>query len=970
MDKLKTSYKKNLIYELRETLEKNSDSEVRFDDGSRALYATDGSNYRYFPIGVVIPRTTEGAVKAINICHDFNVPVLTRGGGTALAGQGCNEAVLIDFSKYVNKVLEIDPKNRIARVQPGTILDHLRDPAQKQFNLTFGPDPATHTHCTLGGMIGNNSCGIHSVMAGRTVDNIRELEILTYDGIRMKVGKTSEEQLERIISEGGRKAEIYNGLRKIRDNYSDLIRKRYPDIPRRVSGYNLDQLLPENGFNVARALTGTESTCITILEATLELIYSPPGRALLVLGYPDIYEATTHIQHILGYKPLGLEGIDEQLVDFMRRKQLHLNDLKYLPDGKGWLLVEFGGESRNEALANAEKAMEKLKKEPAAPSMKLYSNLTEENHIWEIRESGLGATANVPGMPLSWPGWEDSAVHPQHLSQYLKEFRRLLDKYNYIASLYGHFGQACVHCRISFDLFTKKGINNYRSFINEASDLVLKFEGSFSGEHGDGQSRAELLEKMYGTELVNAFQQFKQLWDPNWKMNPGKVVKANPIISGLRLGTSYNPWHPRTNFKFTTDNGSFAQATLRCVGVGKCRRTGNAFMCPSFLVTREEEHTTRGRARMLFEMFQRNLIGKNGWNTKEVKEALDLCVSCKGCKKECPVNVDMATYKSEFLSHYYRFPRLRPPHAYVMGLIGYLAPIAAKMPEVANLFTQTPIISNIFKLATGIAQKRPFPKFADLPFTSWFPRHQKNYLSSTQKKVILFPDTFNNFFWPQTLRAATIILEHWGYQVSIPQHRVPAVRPLIHYGMLHLAKWELKNLLASLRKQIRDGIEIIFLEPSTAAVFKDELNQLFPNDKDAQRLSQNCFLISEFIIQEKPDLPQIKKRAILHGHCHEKAVLDMTATRSILAQMSIQFSEPQEGCCGMAGSFGFEANHYKYSQMIANQYLIPAIKNKGKDELVIANGFSCRTQILDGTKVMALHLAEVIAQGFDLSYHK
>jgi FAD/FMN-containing dehydrogenase/Fe-S oxidoreductase len=964
----KKSMQPDLMYDLQSALQKDTDAEIRFDNGGKALYATDGSNYRYVPIGVVLPRTTGAVVQTIGICKKFDVPVVARGGGTALAGQGCNEAVLIDFSKFLNKVLAIDPDTKTARVQPGTILDDLRNSAQKQFNLTFGPDPATHNHCTLGGMLGNNSCGIHSVMAGRTVDNVESLDVLTYDGIRLKVGKTSDKELDTLISGGGRIGEIYSGMKKIRDLYGDSIRKRYPKIPRRVSGYNLDELLPENGFNVARALVGTENTCVTILEATLDLVHSPPGRALLVLGYPDIYEAATHINEILEYKPLGLEGIDELLVDFMKKKQLHVDDLKYLPDGKGWLLVEFGGENRNDALNNAKKVMGVLKKEPKAPTMKLYTEMTEEEHIWEIRESGLGSTANVPGLPLSWPGWEDSAVHPDNLSRYLRELRNLFNKYNYVASLYGHFGQACVHCRISFDLITRKGITAYRSFLNDASDLIVNLNGSFSGEHGDGQSRAELLPKMYGPELVKAFEEFKQLWDPKWKMNPGKVVKPNLIISGLRLGTSYNPWRPDTYFKFTNDMGSFARATLRCVGVGKCRRTGNAFMCPSFLVTREEEHTTRGRAHVLFEMFQQDVIGKEGWNTEAVRKALDLCLACKGCKKECPVNVDMATYKAEFLSHYYRFPRLRPPHAYLMGLIGYLAPIGAQMPAVANFFTQAPVFQNVTKALFGIAQKRPFPKLAEIPFTKWFNKRPARRVSS-EKRVILFPDTFNDYFYPQTLKAACAILENWGYYVTIPHGRIPSVRPLIHYGMLKLALWEINNILVMMRQEIRDDIPVIFLEPSTASVFRDELSQLLPLDRDAQRLTQNSYLISEFIKQENLILPMIKKKAILHGHCHEKAVLDISATRSILQKMGIDYSEPQSGCCGMAGSFGFEANHFEYSEKIGNQYLIPAVKNRDQDTLVIANGFSCRTQILDGSGVMGLHVAEVIAQGFNLPFN-
>ena len=967
MEKKERKKLQELSHEIEVRMRNYSDSEIRFDNGGRAIYATDGSNYRYVPIGIVIPHTTEAAIEALRVCHHFDVPVLARGGGTALAGQSCNEAVVIDFSKYLNKVLDINPSEKTARVQAGTILDDVRFPAQKQFHLTFGPDPATHSHCTFGGMIGNNSCGIHSVMAGRTADNIRELDILTYDGIRMTVGKTSDEQLESIIAAGGRKGEIYQGMSQIRNRFSDQIRQRYPQIPRRVSGFNLDELLPEKGFHVARALVGTENTCVSVLEATVELVHSPPNRVLLLLGYPTVYEAAAHINEILQFAPVGLEGIDNQLVSFMKRKHLNLDKIGLLPEGQGWLFVELGGEDPGEAQSNAQKVMDALKKEPDTPTMRLFTDEIEMEQIWEIRESGLGATANVPGMPLAWPGWEDSAVHPDHLSQYLKGLRALFDKYNYQASLYGHFGQACVHCRITFDLFTKQGITAYRSFVNEAADLVITYGGSFSGEHGDGQSRGELLPKMYGAELIEAFGQFKHIWDPRGKMNPGKVVNPHEITSGLRLGTSYNPWSPPTHFKFTQDDGSFAKATLRCVGVGKCRRTRNAFMCPSFLVTREEKHTTRGRAHALFEMFRRDLLGKKGWNSKEVLDSLDLCLSCKGCKKECPVDVDIATCKSEFYSHYYRFPRLRPRHAYILGLIGYLAPIGAKVSWLVNFLTQTPLINRVTKFAGGITQKRPFPTLTNRPFTKWYTErpHVKN---PSGKELVLFPDVFNNYFYPQTLRAATVVLEHWGYHVTLPQGRVPAVRPLIHYGMLNLAVWELKNILTLLKQQIRDGLPIIFLEPSTAAVFREEMPQLIPLDRDAQRLNQNSLLLSEFIEQEKIKVPVINRKAILHGHCHEKAVLNIDATRSVLHRMGIDFSEPQEGCCGMAGSFGFEAKHYIWSEKIGDLKLIPAIKEANRDILIIADGFSCRTQIHDGTKRTGLHLSEVIAQSLNLTY--
>src|SRR5579884_2129471 len=674
--------------------------EVRFDDGSRALYAADASNYRQVPIGVVLPRNADDVVATVAAARRHGAPILARGGGTSLAGQCCNVAVVLDFSKYMNRIVALDPERRQARIEPGLVLDDLRNAAE-QHHLTFGPDPATHNHCTLGGMIGNNSCGVHALMAGKTDDNVDELEVLTYDGLRLRVGPTSDDELARIIAEGGRRGQIYAGLKALRDRYADEIRRRYPHIPRRVSGYNLEQLLPENGFHVARALVGSECTCVVVLEATARLVPSPPERTLVVLGYPDIYSAADHVPWLLESKPIGLEAFDGRLVEYMRRNGLHVSDLRLLPKGNGWLLVEYGGETRAEADDRARAMLDALKQQPHPPQAKRYDDPADEALVWQIRESALGATAYVPGLPRTWPGWEDSAVGPDKLGAYLRDLRQLFDRYGYGCSLYGHFGQGCVHVRVDFDLVTAAGIAKFRRFMGDATDLVLRYGGSLSGEHGDGQSRAEFLPKMFGPELMQAFREFKCLWDPDGKMNPGKVVEPYRVDRNLRLGTDYEPAQPRTHFSFPDDEGSLAQATLRCVGVGKCRREGGGTMCPSYMVTREEMHSTRGRAHLLFEMLRGDVIA-DGWKSEHVKEALDLCLACKGCKGDCPVNVDMATYKAEFLSHYYA-GRLRPRSAYAMGLIPWWARLASLAPDVANFFSQTPGLSRLSKFLGGIS---------------------------------------------------------------------------------------------------------------------------------------------------------------------------------------------------------------------------------------------------------------------------
>jgi FAD/FMN-containing dehydrogenase/Fe-S oxidoreductase len=933
--------------------------EVRFDDGSRALYATGGSNYRQTPIGVVIPRDVEDVVETVAAARRFGAPLLARGGGTSLAGQCCNVAVVMDCSKYLHHVLEIDPDKRLARVQPGTILDDLRHAAERH-HLTFGPDPATHNHCTLGGMIGNNSCGVHSVMAGRTADNVEELEILTYEGLRLRVGPTSDGELDRIIRAGGRRGEIYAQLKALRDRYAGLIRARYPKIPRRVSGYNLDELLPEHGFHVARALVGSESTCVTVLEAVVRLVHSPPARSLLVLGYPDVYQAGDHVPQVLEAGPIGLEGIDDRLIGYMRRKSLHPEDIPMLPPGGGWLLVEFGGETKEEADAQARQLMARFNKQGRPPSMRLLDDPREEKKLWEIRESGLGATAIVPGMRDTWEGWEDSAVPPDKLGHYLRELRGLFEKYGYECALYGHFGQGCVHTRIDFDLETRAGIDHYLGFISEAADLVVSLGGSLSGEHGDGQSRAALLPKMFGEELIQAFRDFKAIWDPDWRMNPGKVVDAYRPDQNLRLGTDYRPWNPPTHFQFPEDHGSFAKAALRCVGVGKCRRLDGGTMCPSFMVTREEEHATRGRARLLFEMLQGDVIGKHGWRDEAVKEALDLCLACKGCKGECPVNVDMATYKAEFLSHYYA-GRGRPRSAYAFGLIFYWARLAALMPHAVNFLTQTPGLRGLAKAVAGMAPERQIPAFAAPTFTEAFRRHRPR--NPDGPPVILWPDTFNNHFHPETAHAAVEVLEAAGWRVMVPRSWLCCGRPLYDYGMLDLAKRWLRRILTTLQPHIAAGVPVVVLEPSCAAVFRDEQANLFPRDEDAKRLRQQAFLLSEFLERQAKDfeLPKWPHKALVHGHCHHRAVMGMAAEEAVLSKLGLDFEVLDSGCCGMAGSFGFERGaRYEVSIKAGERVLPPAVRRAPGDTLIIADGYSCREQIAQATERRALHLAEVI----------
>lgn len=950
-----------MIAGLEKALRQRVRGEVRFDSGHRALYATTGSNYRMPPIGVVFPRDAADVVETLAVCRAHGAPVLPRGGGTSLAGQSVNTAVVFDLSKHMNGIVELDAALKRARVHPGCVLDDLRSAAEVH-HLTFAPDPSTHAYCTLGGMIGNNSCGVHSVMGGKTVDNIVALEVVTYDGVRMHVGATSEPELAATIAAGGRRGEIYSGLKSLSDRYADRIRSGFPKLPRRVSGYNLDELLPERGFHVARALVGSEGTCVTVLEATTRLVPSPPCRVLLVLGYPDVYTAADHVPQVLDAKPIGLEGIDDRLVDDMERKGLHVANTTLLPEGGGWLLVEFGGDTVVQAEDAAHKLMARLRNTAGAPAMVLLTEPAEQHQLWIVRESGLGATANVPGQPLTWEGWEDAAVPPERLGAYLREFRALLDRYGYGCDLYGHFGGGCVHTRIDFDFRSAAGVAKYRSFVETAADLVVRYGGSLSGEHGDGQARGELLPKMFGPELIDAFREFKRIWDPEGKMNPGKKIDANPLDQNLRLGAAYNSWSPATHFAFAQDNREFSRTALRCVGVGACRKTGEGTMCPSYMATREEMHSTRGRSRLLFEMLQGDVV-TGRWKDEHVKEALDLCLACKACKHECPVNVDMATYKAEFLSHYYE-GRLRPRHAYAFGLINVWARLASVAPSLANLVSQSPLSSDLAKTLAGLAPERRIPPFAPETFRRRFARRTDagGAAPRSGEPVLLWPDTFTNYFHPGVADAAVDVLEHTGCRVSIPAATLCCGRPLYDYGFLDRAKARLRHIMTSLQSDIRAGTPIVVLEPSCATVFRDELLQLFPDDDDARRLSAQTFLLSEFLAARGDRLghSSIGRRAIAHAHCHHKAMMNTGDEVRVLQQVGFDAELLDSGCCGMAGAFGFEPDHYAVSIACGERVLLPAVRAADRDTLIIADGFSCREQIAQATGRRAIHLAEAL----------
>jgi FAD/FMN-containing dehydrogenase/Fe-S oxidoreductase len=967
---------------LARDLEREVAGLVRFDAGYRALYAVDASNYRQPPIGVVCPRSKDDVEAALAVCRKHDAPVLSRGGGTSLAGQCVNHGVVLDFSRFMNRVLEVDPARRLARVEPGCVLDVLRARTIRDHGLTFAADPATHSHCTLGGMIGNNSCGPHSVMGGRTSDNVDELEVLTWDGLRTTVGATSDDELARRAAAPGREGDIVRRLAALRDRHGDEIRRRFPDIPRRVSGYNLDDLLPERGFHLARALVGSESTLVTVLEATVRLVPWPPHRALLVVGYDDGYAAADHVPEVLELGPIACEGMDAGLIGDQRRKHMHPDEIELLPEGGGWLLVELGGDTREEAVGKAEVAAERLRRRRHVAGVRVFADAAEQGRIWEVRESGLGATARVPGQRDTWEGWEDSAVPPERLGDYLRDLRTLLDKYGFRGSLYGHFGQGCVHTRNDFDLASAGGVADYVAYVHEAAELVVSYGGSLSGEHGDGQSRGELLPIMFGDEICGAFREMKAIFDPGNRMNPGKIVDPFPIDSNLRLGAGYDPWEPETAMRYVDDEGRFSRATLRCVGVGKCRRESGGTMCPSYMATRDEMHSTRGRVHLLHEMLSGDLVD-DGWRSEAVKEALDLCLACKGCKSDCPVNVDVATYKAEFLAHYYR-GRVRPAHAYSMGLIHWWARLAGAAPRLANAALALPGAERLAKALGGIEERRAMPRFAPRTFRQWFaaerPAARRIGASAgggraaaagaepgdaARPRVLFFPDTFNDAFLPDTAIAAVEVLERAGYEVAIPAKRLCCGRPLYDYGFLDLARRQLRQIVDELAAAIDAGLPMVVAEPSCAATFRDELAMMLPDDPRAERLAAQTKTLAE-LLDATPGYrpPPLAGHALYHGHCHHKSIMRTAPDERLLAATGLALATPPTGCCGMAGSFGFERGHYEVSMAVGEQMLFPAVRGTAPGDLLVADGFSCRTQIETGTGRHALHFAEVLRRAY------
>jgi FAD/FMN-containing dehydrogenase/Fe-S oxidoreductase len=957
------------IETFKDQLTRVIEGEVRFDPGSRALYATDASNYRLIPVGVVIPRHEEDVRRALALASENHIPILPRGGGTALAGQTTNTALVLDFSKYMMAVKRVDPDQHLAVVEPGAVQSQL-NAAAARYGLFFAPDPATKDRCTLGGMIGNNSCGAHSAAHGKTVDNLVSLDVLLYDGTSLTLGGR-ESEFPDVADQGTTAAKLYTKMRELAEGYGDLVRARYPKIPRRVSGYNLDQLLPENGFNLARAVVGSEGTLAVVIGATVTLVPIPKKIALVVMGFDDVFAAADQTPWLLQHRPQALEGFDHHLPDFAREKGLP--GVRFLPSGRAFLIAELGAETDSDVSAAAWALKGEAERSTACSGVAILREAAEQRAVWGIRESGLGAGALLPGQPRTWPGAEDCAVPPAKLGEFLRRLVSLLARYQLsAATYYGHFGEGCVHCRINFDLFTANGIAKFRAAMSDIGDLVVEFGGSLSGEHGDGRARSELLPKMYGRELLGAFRDFKAAFDPDRMMNPGVLVSPEPLDAHLRIGSTYRPQQVRTLFDFTAEGG-LAGAALKCVGIGKCRKTDAGVMCPSYMVTREEAYSTRGRAHLLYEALTGDLL-PDGFADSALHDALELCLSCKACKSECPASVDMAAYKAEFLASFYHTHR-RPLPVKFFGSIHEIARAGMVAPGVLNALQSGPA-GSILRRLLRVHSRRNLPRFARQSFRRWFAqRHSTADRSSEHRnlvpaavagkqQVVLFPDTFTNFFEPEVPIAATKVLERAGFEVLLPSRDLCCGRPLYEAGKLDAGRFRLLEIVAALKPFVERGISIVGVEPSCLLTLRDELPALFPRLSTAHELARNAMLLDEFLIVKAPQFapPPLKGSALVHGHCHQKALAGMDSELALLKRVEgLQVDAPDAGCCGMAGAFGYDARRFEISRRIAERVLIPAVRNSPTDALIVADGFACRSQIRQFCESrQPMHLAQLL----------
>lgn len=948
---------------------------ISVDTDARRLseYSYDASNYRVPPIAVVFPRSVDEVVAVVQFSRRQGIPLTSRGGGTSMAGNALGRGIIVDFSRHMNSVRSVDVPGMTATVEVGVVLSRLRGHVEERSEgtVTFAPDPSSQNRATIGGAIGNDACGNHSVRYGRMSDHVVSLDLVTAEGLRLTA---SENDLRATVEGDALAAQgaaiLKSQLRQLRQRNGRVIREELDRIPRQVSGYHLSHLLPESGFNVARALVGSEGTCVLVVGAQVRLVPKPPAALLLILGYRDVVDAARDVPTLLEYSPAAIEGIDEAIVDTVRWRR-GAEAISALPEGKAWLYIDLDGDSPEQVQQLADEVLARLRENGRVLDGRKVLQPEERASLWRVREDGAGLSARLRSGEESWPGWEDSAVAPDRLADYLSDFRELMAEYSLSGVMYGHFGAGCMHIRLTFDLRTSEGVAVMERFTHEAAELVVRHGGSLSGEHGDGRARSELLPVMYSPGMMNAFVEYKQLWDPEGLLNPGSITAPAKIIDDLALAdVPEREWRTSLDLRVhgaehsATAVDPFTHAVQACVGIGRCRSHTGGVMCPSYRATGDEKDSTRGRSRVLQEMVRGATSVEQGWRSEEVRDALDLCLSCKACSSDCPVGVDMASYKSEFFDHYYE-GRLRPIAHYSLGWLPLWLRFIGLVAPLVNIVLSTPIGPVIARLG-GVTTKRKLPKFARRgAWKSHMANRPENSVNSREADVVLFVDTFTRGFRPQVAGAAERVLGSAGKTVECSSDACCGLT-WISTGQLKTAS----KLLAQAAEKLDDGSDrpIVVLEPSCAAALRKDLPELVHNDA-AKRVSARIRSFADMVVElagsgwSPPWGPEGAPDSVtVQAHCHEYSVFGARVQQRALSAVGVENVTEATGCCGVAGNFGFEAQHYELSMTVSEQALQPALAATDQATPVLTDGFSCQMQVvqLDQDR-KPMHLAELIA---------
>ena len=946
--------------ELEHALRRAVEGDVRFDSYSRLLYSTDASMYQVEPMGVVIPRHADDVQAVLEVANRLGAPLLARGGGTSLTGQTVNHAVVLDFSRYMNGVLEVNTEELWARVQPGLVQDELNHHVRGQ-GLLFGPDTSTSNRATLGGMLGNNSGGSHSIAYGLTVEHVIELKGFLADGSPVTFGTVTAAELAAKTRLETLEGQIYREVARIRDQYRDQIATRYRSHWRRVCGYNLNELIKDGPLNMARLLVGSEGTLFTIVEAKVRLVRRPKRTSVDVIHYHDIQEALESSQAILETGPYAVELTDKMILDLARGNIEYSKRMAFVQGDPGAILiVEYTGETDAEVKDKVEKLEALRAREGFGYAGHVALDNAEQQSIWKLRKAGLGLLLGTRGDAKPIAFIEDTAVDPKHMAAFVPRFRDIMAKHGAEGAYYGHCSVGCLHIRPLINLKTQRGLDQVQAMAGEIFDMVLEFEGAISSEHGDGRARSPYLERVFGPVVFGAFRELKAAFDPKNLLNPGNIVASPGVTEHMRYGAQYKTWEPRTLLDFR-EQGGFAAAVEMCNGVGVCRKNLEGTMCPSYMATRDEEHSTRGRANALRAVLS-GRVPEADFTGRRLYEVMDLCLECKGCKAECPSNVDMAKMKYEFLYHYYKV-HPTPMRNDLFAHIGDLSWWGSRLAPLSNWIGGWRINRWLLDVVVGVDRRRPLPAFARRSFTDWFDRRKPN-ADAPRGSVVLFHDTFNTYNTPEVAQAAVELLEAAGYRVELVGRKCCG-RPLISKGMLEEARAHADWNVTRLTPWVERGVPVVGLEPSCLLTLRDEYVDLLRTDA-ARAVAGASYLLEEFLLRERGRgltlawRKGVPRKALLHGHCHQKAMVGTAPTVAALAWAGYEVSEVDSGCCGMAGAFGFEKEHYDLSVSLGNRRLAPAVKAAAADTVVVAPGISCRQQIAHLTERRAKHPAEVL----------